>query len=199
MIIGKNKVAKKDLDLRKSKEYVFAVKQIINDSFNQIKNLMIMEFDSHPVTREIEAGANASNISRTLGGNGNLFSFIGFEKGDNPTAIIRNMLISQTYLNSIVVKRDGSVDTIVSYPQPKEIFAVTPLPWADGRSWAEGIERGMSGLGFYLNTKSLHSRSGSGIQSENKIRSAKFNNVSYISAIIRNFEKQIIALNKRTV
>ena len=50
------------------------------------KNIMINEFESHPVSVEIAGGSGASNSSRTLGGYGNLFTFIGFPAGARPIA-----------------------------------------------------------------------------------------------------------------
>ena len=47
-------------------------------AFQKIKNRMIAEFLNHPVTVELKQGIDASNISGTLGGVTNLFSFIGF-------------------------------------------------------------------------------------------------------------------------
>lgn len=184
------------IDFRKSREYVVVAQKIITDKFNHIKREMIQEFNNHPITREIEAGPRASNISGTLQGQGNLFSFIGFDSGDKPTAAIRTMLEMKTFINSIVVQKNGSINNVVAYPSPIDIFAITPLPWAEGRSWAEGIEKGLSGLGFYLKVQSDKSRSGEAVQTEEKIRSAKFSNTQYITSIIRNFEKKILILNK---
>ena len=77
-------------------------------------------------------------------------------------------------------------------PDAKEIFAVTPIPWATGRSWAKGIETGISGLGYYLKVDRDNSRSGLGIQSPRKVRKkgVKFNNISYISALIKKYKKK---------
>ena len=47
-------------------------------AFERIKRETINEFLRHPVTKEIEAGPTAQNISGTLDGYGNLFSYIGF-------------------------------------------------------------------------------------------------------------------------
>ena len=71
----------------------------------------------------------------------------------------------------------------------REIFEITPLPWANGRSWAKGIESGLSGLGYYLKKESSKSRSGLGIQSSKKVRKGvKFKNTQYISALIKKYE-----------
>ena len=69
---------------------------------------------------------------------------------------------------------------------------LTPMPWAPGRSWARGIERGISGLGYYLKIKTDNSRSGLGIQSSRKVRksSSKFKNMQYISALLKKYKKE---------
>ena len=46
----------------------------------KIQREMISEFENHPITRELEMGPGGQNISGTLGGKGNLFTFIGFIK-----------------------------------------------------------------------------------------------------------------------
>ena len=46
--------------------------------FNAAHKKLLNEFETHPVTREIEGGPDATNTSGTLGGSGNLFSFLGF-------------------------------------------------------------------------------------------------------------------------
>ena len=44
----------------------------------EVEKILMKEFEEHTVTKEIEEGAGASNISSTLGGYGNLFTYIGF-------------------------------------------------------------------------------------------------------------------------
>jgi hypothetical protein len=92
----------------------------------------------------------------------------------------------------------GSLFTI-NFPEPKDIFAVTPMPWATGRSWAKGIESGISGLGYYLFIDSPKSRSGEAVQVENKINVGKFKNTRYISALLAKYKKQITNLYDRTI
>lgn len=183
------------LDFRKSLSYINEIKSLVRGEFEKMKSELIQEFELHPVTQEIEGGVEATNISGTLGGVGNLFTFIGFDQSDKPTEPIRQAL-QHIFLTSTIVKRDGSSESHVLYPMPDDIFRITPLPWAQGRSWAKGIESGLSGLGHYLNKESDFSRSSKGIQVDNKVRAGKFSNTQYITKMIRSFEKRVKDLNK---
>jgi small nuclear ribonucleoprotein (snRNP)-like protein len=159
-------------------------------AFQKVKNEMIAEFLNHPVTIEIKGGIGAKNLSGTLDGITNLFSFIGFDSSSDPTSQIENML----YKTNFKFDRYTNKEIIYSVyiPDAKEIFEVTPIPWATGRSWAKGIETGISGLGYYLKVDRDNSRSGLGIQSPRKVRKkgVKFNNISYISALIKKYKKK---------
>ena len=157
----------------------------IKNKFKNIKDELIKEFLSDPVTIEILQGPSGANISGTLGGVSNLFAFIGFDSGDQPISPILQALenIQLTYSKEIR-KRGIGVEFNVSIPTAQDIFAITPLPWATGRSWAEGIERGLSGLGYLLRKDG--GRSGAAVQSRvNKVRGGRFQNRPYISALIK--------------
>ena len=160
-------------------------------AFQKIKNRMIAEFLNHPVTVEIKQGISAQNISGTLDGATNLFSFIGFDANTtDPTKAIENIL-QQTRFEFAVAKVN-SVDFSIYIPDPKDVFDVTPMPWAPGRSWAKGIESGISGLGYYLKVSRDSSRSGLGIQSPRQVRKkgAKFKSTQYISALLKKYKKE---------
>ena len=77
MRMGGAKQALKGADFSKSIEYINEVKRIVNSEFNKIKEDLLREFNNHPVTKEIESGVDSLNSSGTLGGVGNLFTFIG--------------------------------------------------------------------------------------------------------------------------
>lgn len=177
--------------------YSKAFQQRIVTSFNKIKREMIAEFKNHPVTVEIKAGPYAENSSGTLGGYGNLFSFIGFDEGDSPTDNIEGLL-NLTRIEYNRETKDGFIMTIY-LPSKQEIFSETPMPWASGRSWAEGIERGISGFGQYLNTESISSRSGEGIETNSVIRRGKFKNTPYISALMNKYLKRFQQINNSVV
>ena len=65
------------------------------------------------------------------------------------------------------------------------------MPWESGRSWVNGIERGISGFSFYLFKKFKGSRSGTGLQSKSEVNSLSFKPTKYLSKIIDNFTKNI--------
>ena len=181
--LGKNGAFKREAFSRVQKE------------FEKKKTTLIESFNSHPVTKEIEGGPTTSNESGTLGGYGNLYSFIGFMAGTAPTHQLRSLLQKRTRLkkNPKISSRGKkmSITYIVETPSEAEITAVTPMPWEGGRSWAYGIERGISGLGFYVYKKWKTSRSGDGIQSQKKQRSARFKQRGYLSEIWRDFTRRL--------
>jgi len=121
-----------------------------------------------------------------------LFAFIGFEDGYDPIAPILNIFqsIEITFGGEIPMGNKFNINMPIS----EDIFSVTPMPWASGRSWASGIEKGISGLGYLLRNRSSLSRSGQAVQSSVKIRSGSFKNTPYISAIINKYSKKFSQL-----
>ena len=181
----------RELDNKLAPDSRLEIKKLYQKAFQKKKNEMIAEFLNHSVTIEIKGGISANNISGTLGGgNGNLFSFIGFDSGDDPIDPILSLLQQANidYINSS--KR--RINYRINLPTSKEIFAITPMPWASGRSWAKGIETGISGLGYYLRKSTDSSRSGLGVQSSRQVRktNSRFKNTQYISALINKYEKE---------
>ena len=171
-------------------------------AFERIKRETINEFLKHPVTKEIEAGPTAQNLSGTLDGYGNLFSYIGFYNGDDPISPITEVFEKSTIRFYRLI--DGGVVWNVFIPAKEDIWDVSPMPWAAGRSWAKGIETGISGIGQYFYTIredfGAVSRSETAIQTSKNIRrKTRFKNVKYISAILANFEKKINLLDETAI
>lgn len=183
-------------ELQADKEYQKIVRSSIEDEFEKIKQKYIEEFINHPVTQEIKGGISANNISGTLSGITNLYSFIGFDEGTDPIKPIEDLLQRSNYR---IIFNNNSIDSTIVFdiPTAAQIFEITPMPWAIGRSWARGIETGISGLGYYLKKKK-NSRSGFGIQSStNQVRfGVSYKNTKYISDLINRFNKELTNLNK---
>lgn len=181
-----SKAIKEFSSVREFRDYI---RGSLTQQFNYAKSEMLKAFDIHKVTQEIKGGITSKNISETLLGVSepkNLYSFIGFDASldPNPTDKIRKMLEESNIKFSY---KNGEIVSEIYIPSAEAIFAATPMPWATGRSWAEGIELGISGLGYYLNEYRKKSRSGLGIQIKGKLRdNVKFKNIKYISEIIRD-------------
>lgn len=156
----------------------------------------LQSFRDHAITREIAAGSHTSNSSGTLGGYGNLFSFIGFDEGDNPTQVIETYIINKLRKSIRLTpnKRQGGWKVTFDLPSLEGIAALTPMPWAGGRSWAMGIHEGISGLGQYMystRASGYGSRSGTAFQTDTRLRGGGFRNVPYIIPLLKSLQKNL--------
>ena len=175
--------------------------KIVVKRFESVKQQMIKEFLNHPVTIEIKNGPKAENTSGTLGGFGNLFSYIGFPAGEDPTETVLDQFNKTTIrFNGLV---EGGANWLIFMPAKEDIWAASPMPWAPGRSWARGIETGISGIGQYLydETGELdNSRSGTAIQTSSKLRKKnRFKNVKYMSTILAKYQEKFSQLNETSI
>ena len=168
------------------------VRKYVYPIMEEARKDLVRDFHSHSITQEIKSGSSASNTSGTLGGYGNLFSFIGFNQGDNPIIPIENILNERLNVKVRAIGGGRFKITILNAPSAQEIFNVTPIPWASGSSWTEGMEKGISNLGSFLYRESgIRSRSGTGIQVKNKLRASNLRTGSYISGLINNFLRNV--------
>ena len=168
-----------------------------------IKGVALREFDSHPVSKEIAQGPEAPNISNTLSGEGNLFSFIGFNKTSDPLAPVREILKSNLNLTSRQKKRRGAKGVIIGYryelsfPTFSTFDLVARMPWESGNSWVEGVEKGISGYSNYMyfkfgDGKDLKkSRSGKALQVKKSANSGIFKTTPYITEILTNYRRRL--------
>lgn len=166
------------------------VRDIVEKEVEKEKAIFRQDFESHPVTQELEGEENASNISGTLGGYGNLFSFLGFNKGANPTTPVK-LLIQKIILDRNVKTTSNGFQIKVNIPSKEEFAAVSKLPWEGGRSWLLDMERGISGLGAFLYGRFASSRSGGGIQSKYKYSNRAFRPVKYFSQMYNKFIRRL--------
>ena len=176
-----------------------------NEYFYPAVRRLQYNFETDDITQEIENGVGASNISDTLSDipeeyeeGRNLFSFIGFPQGTNPIEKIRPFFDPShpdgpkiRYIKGSSVK-GLEFQFAITFPSKDKIFNATPMPWAPGLSWVDRIEKGIPGLGYFLNKEGIaKSVSGGGIQLKNQIRSGKFKNRSYLTKLLKEFLKDI--------
>ncbi len=176
---------------------------IIKRKIGGLKGVALKDFDAHPVTREISQGPEAINSSNTLGGQGNLFSFIGFSKSSDPIAPVREILKSNLNLVSRQKKKKGAKGMIAGYTYQlsfPSIFAfdlASRMPWESGNSWVEGIEKGISGFSnyMYLNfgegKETTKSRSGKALQVKKSINGGTFRATPYITEILDKYRRRL--------
>lgn len=180
--------------LNSAKKTELKIEKTVNKIFNESKIQFIEDFNEHPVTKEIEQGPKGSNISSTLGGVGNLFSFIGFDKTSNPTSEVRAFLLQNFKLSrpKKIQKADkASFEYTIRYPGLEDLKKISPMPWEGGRSWVSAIERGISGFSNYMYKKFVEGRSGEGLQTDNKVRGSNYKPTKYMSEIIADFVKNL--------
>jgi len=157
---------------------------------------LLSAFDDHPITKEVSEGPGAANSSGTLGGYGNLFTFIGFNRGQDPISPIRSLLARSIKVVNVRKTRNVLGLTLkFTVPSEEEIAAVSPLPWASG-SWAEAVEKGMSGVGRYLYSQQKGrfktSRSGQAIEASIDVRgSGSSTPTDYITGLLAQMLKDI--------
>lgn len=204
--------------ITKEKSYIDFAYDAAEKEIELEKQILIKEFDSDPITQEIESGPEASNTSNTLDRDGNLFSFIGFNQGDSPTSQVRSLLVNDIKAKKSSLGAKYSGDKIkyefpLYYPTTEEIYNETPMPWGTSLSWVKSIIKGFSNFNHYLYKKTkdaleakiakgFHfntSRSSAGLQTENieGLQNVNFGGTykppknKYIIGLLQNFLNKI--------
>ena len=182
-------------------QYKTQINREVQKTLSRLEQLLINKIKNHPVSQEIDAGKSdpldAPNLSGTLGGYGNLWSFIGFYAGSNPIKDIEDSIRGKSRASEPRVYKDV-VRVIATLPKVEEVYENTPMPWVQGRSWAEGISQGISGFGRYLNTDYPESRSEGGVQSKDQVRAGAFKRTAYLAPIFAFAQKEFDRLISET-
>ena len=175
-----------------------ALRTIIEPKLEKRRKELATKFEVHPITVELNAGPNANNSSGTLGGYGNLFSFIGFSSGNKPTEVISKIFNEKIRFKVKRRNAKGGYQITFFIPNVEEIYSLTPIPWMTGKSWVEGAEKGLSNLGQFLYSASGFgsSKSGTGLQVKNRSSGVSFTSTPYVSKLINNFKKSLLRLDK---
>jgi len=187
------------VDSPNNKSMAMAIRGLIDPKIQERQSELIKEFEAHPITIELDAGPRASNTSGTLGGYGNLFSFIGFSSGDNPTQIISKIFSEKIKFKVRRKNNSGRYQITFFIPSIEEIYGLTPIPWMAGKSWARSIEEGgLTNLGQYLfsSTGFDSSTSGTGIQAKNRSSGVSFKRMPYVGKLIKDFKQKLLRLDK---
>lgn len=168
---------------------------VASNIFFRAHQALMKDFFSHKITQELKAGNSASNISDTLNGEGNLFSFLGFFAGQDPTLELEE-LFSRINLGSPLVRRNSIIFNIENLPQRKDIIGATRMNWGSGASWAFAVETGSfngdAALSHFIFKTWNSGRSKAGFQVKDYSYSEdQFSPKPYITEILDNFQERI--------
>ena len=165
--------------------------------FDEAKKRLMKDFDNHAVTKELIAGPDGGNLSDTLGGYGNLFSYMGFPSGATPTTAVRNFLIQAIKIKRSSNRGGLNVSYNINVPSLKD-FSFASMPWETGKNWVEGVEVGVSGFSYYLARAAAASRSGTAIQIDGTLRAKTSSvGVKYVSKLVEDLKRRIRKKGKK--
>lgn len=189
-----------DKQVLNNKAFQQQARELVENEVEASKEKLINDFTSHPVSQEIAAGPAGSKSKYLVGpSDGNLFSFIGFDKGDNP---IRKVV---DYLKTIItVQKKPIVDTInkryrfiVNTPSIDDpsLSNAAPMPRGTSTNWLYAIEKGISGIHNFIYRRGKNypsSDSGPGVQVKNVVRRKGYHKTTkYLSGLIDDFIRRL--------
>ena len=189
--------------IRNSPVLARAVDKVFRRRIIGLKGAALADFDRHPVTRELKQGPQGMNVSHTLGGVGNLFSYIGFYSHEDPVGLVREVLKAHLDIHGRQRKIRGhrgvkAYRYSVNFPTLTSFDGAAQMPWETGNSWIKGIEKGISGFSSYMYYRSGEgeflaekSRSGKALQSKREVRVGFFRPTKYISEILDKYRKRL--------
>ena len=188
---------------RNKKASTRIVKDAVEEIINEARVDFLVELENHEVSKEISAGPEANNTTGSLGGVGNLFAFIGFKAGEKPIEYLKSFFLKKSGVTKVTLQSATRGRFIVdtNIPSKEEIFEKTSFHWELGRSWLDGIEKGISGLGQFKfgldRLEKYRSRSKEGLQlkptSEVKLRAGKYKPRPYFSVLYNKYLKRLVS------
>lgn len=135
-----------------------------NRAFNRARDYILTEVENHVVCRELREGTVPSSIVPSS--SSSLFGFMGFDAGTDPVGELLDFLDAN--IEARFKARMTTLSATSSIILPTKISmrrAGLVLPWSSGTSWPEQIEKGVSGLKYYLE-KEGYGLSDRGIQAK---------------------------------
>jgi hypothetical protein len=192
------------------------IENLVKSEFESQKAQMIQGFFQDEISREIK-DPELGNISKTLGGYGDLFGFIGFFAGSDPVQEASEVIFGKTELKSIQIERiynrdaRGRFTSGRRYRNVKISFTSPTLDDFDdtsqrvvrdysGRNWIKGVEKGISGFNRYANYP--RGESGRGVELRGAIKNpsvarpeiSNYKPRGYVTPLIQEFVKKISGL-----
>jgi len=169
------------------------------NKFDKNVNKLMTDFEEHEVTKELRYGGLSNNSE--LISKGNLFSFLGFYKDENPATDLKQYLKNTIEMDNkpkITIEQNKVLYGFkVKTPSMNQINnePLFKLEWT-GRSWIQIVEKGVGNAAKYifwsLGFGSPPSRSGTGLQLTNGKEAknpATFKPMTYVSELLQEFKE----------
>lgn len=189
--------------LPKRPEVVQKATMLTRRMFDRAHRLMMNEFRGHAITQELKSGNTASNDSGTLQGHGNLFAFLGFIAGTDPTKELEELL-SKVDVEHTLVRYGIIYFRITDFPSETQIRLATRMEWGKRTSWAYAVEtgdfQGDAALSHFIfkSWEGKGARSLMGLQVKGyEYTDDEFQPQKYISLILSNFQDRINNANSK--
>ena len=183
-----------ELHLDSSPEILKAVENLAQKNFKRIHTALLRDFNNHPITQELKAGPESSNISNTLEGSGNLFAFLGFYNTEVPTLQLENLL-EDISIKRTVRRKNIFYFKILNVPDKGSIAGATQMTWGSGTSWAYAVENGEfngdAELSHFIFKTYGGSRSKEGFQIQEEYSEDQFQPKSYMTEILSKFKDRV--------
>jgi len=178
------------------------VRPFIELDYETKKEQFMEAFNADPVTQEIEGGPSAySRVNSLAMAGGNLFSFLGFDAGQEPIEALREYFDRSIELGRT---RAGQVrgtkvvfSTPVKFPTVTEVdgyvgsTSETQLEWTS-RPFTSLLANGVPGLPNFLfneNKNFPSSRSGPAIQAKGQLREGSLGAIKYIGPLLGTLKR----------
>lgn len=176
-------------------KYIDIAYDLANTKFENDKNNLLEAVKEHPVSEELNDGERADNTTETLDTKGNLFSFIGFDKGTHPVQEVLDILDHFITIRKKRPKADYQKDIInydffVYLPTKEDIYNNTPMPRGTAKSFVWAIENGIPGVDYYLYSETREfptSHSGPAIQIDNSLGERNYKPIGYVTPLLEQF------------
>lgn len=202
VVLNKKSISKKLIGAVNSNKR-FSLKKQMNNRLENKKKKLIHSIINHDISQEIIREENTESDFLSYG---NLFSFLGFKKGDKPISKLVDLIendirITKAKVTSMNLQgTKASIEYALYVPKLSDIERKTALPWGDKRSWIRGIEvTGYDNFAYYLYEEGKikkNSRSGPAIQIERPLRPIQ--NLAPQPYVLNEIEQFIKRLNRKS-
>jgi hypothetical protein len=163
--------------------------------FARAHSALMRDFFEHEITKELKSQGRTGNISNTLPGHGgDLFAFLGFWAGQDPTFDLEELLMG------ISIRKTRHAYGVINFrienlPTKNRIKDATRMNWGNS-SWVEVVEGGKmdeeaSVAHFVFDNFGPPSRSHRGFQTEGDYSDDQFSPKPYMAEILTKFRARI--------